>query len=452
MTNFDHLEGAMREWVHEAVARLSSGPEPDTTHDLRRWQRDSDGIFRERERLVRVWRHGGIPTLQQLPTWPSVQQALKEDDRLRPHLGQLVGTALGGSRRFDAETAGLLVLPLPDEVSNLEAAFARRYERLDRFLAAQEIEHVAVWPLPGLMSSEFPITLEQDVELDIMSDEELTAVLNTEVLRLVFPGLQLLPPKQDQQACLRHRYRLPKVIGDYDHQLAAEQGLALEERLNGIRDTLEQVLALLFANPVAIAGRVSLAAEWTLLSGGVSFQEVPLTRTQRFREMHLDEQASTELAQIWRELRQPDFLRKNKALALALRRLGYQAHRERVEDELVDILIAAEALYLSDVAYEELNFRLALRAAALCDPQTLGMTRRNVFDLMKSGYRVRSKIVHGGVPRAEDLTVKGAQVSLTDFVQATEEVIRQGLREALNRASAPKGKWPPDWDEMTLPK
>jgi hypothetical protein len=184
----------------------------------------------------------------------------------------------------------------------------------------------------------------------------------------------------------------------------------------------------------------------------VAFQQVPLTHAQRFRRIHLDEQASSEIVEIWRQLRQPGFLQKQKALALALRRLGYQAHRERVEDEMVDIMVAAEALYLSDLGPGELGFRLALRASALSDPEKLDMTRRNVFDLMKSAYDVRSKIVHGNTPRPRDLKVKGAPVPLADFVQATEEVVRQGLREGLNRAATPRVKWPPDWDGMTLPK
>lgn len=103
-----------------------------------------------------------------------------------------------------------------------------------------------------------------------------------------------------------------------------------------------------------------------------------------------------------------------------------------------------------DLGYTtELSFRLALRAAALCSPQKLSMTRRNVFDLMRSAYGVRSAIVHGETPRPKDLKVKGAQVPLVDFVQATEEVVRQGLRASLQRET--KGKWPPDWDGMTLP-
>jgi hypothetical protein len=446
VSNFSELEQAMRAWVREAAARLSEGSAPDISRGPRRWQRDSDGVLRVRERRVRVWRHAEVEAVRQLASWPAVEQVFQEDDRLRAQLDQLVGTVQGSSR-FDAELAAGIVLPLPDEVGDLEGAFERRYGELDRFLAANEIEYAVIWPLPGLTSSEFPILLEQNLEVGMMSDEELTAVLNTGVLRPTFPGVPLLPPEQDQQACLRYRYTLAKIIGEIDAAVSQEF-IELEARLNGIREMMEQVLALVFTDPVAMSGRASLHAEWAPLFGSVMYQEMPLTPVQRSRRMHLDQQASAELVEAWRQVRQPGLLQKQKALALALRRLGYQAHRQRVEDEMVDIMVAAEALYLADLGPDELGFRLALRASALSDPQKLDMTRRNVFDLMKSAYGVRSKIVHGDEPKSKELKVRGVQVSLVEFVQATEEVVRQGLREALNRTAG----WPPDWDGMTLPK
>jgi hypothetical protein len=128
----------------------------------------------------------------QSSSWRAVEQAFQKDDRLRPQLDQLVGTAQG-SRTFDAELAAQIVLPLPDEVGNLEDTFERRYGDLDGFLAANEIAYAVIWPLPGLTSGEFPILLEQNIEVGLMSDEELTAVLNTGVLRPSFPGVPLVP-------------------------------------------------------------------------------------------------------------------------------------------------------------------------------------------------------------------------------------------------------------------
>jgi len=37
--------------------------------------------------------------------------------------------------------------------------------------------------------------------------------------------------------------------------------------------------------------------------------------------------------------------------------MHYRTQRDRVDDELIDVMIAAEALYLSDVGSNELGFR-----------------------------------------------------------------------------------------------
>jgi hypothetical protein len=91
VANFPELEQAMRAWVREAAVRLSDGSEPDISPGLRRWQRDSDGILRQRERPVRVWRHAEAEAVRQLPSWRAVEQAFQKDDRLRAQLDQLGG-------------------------------------------------------------------------------------------------------------------------------------------------------------------------------------------------------------------------------------------------------------------------------------------------------------------------------------------------------------------------
>jgi hypothetical protein len=67
VATFPELEQTMRVWVGEAAARLSEGPEPDISPGLRRWQRDSDGSLRERERPVRVWRHAEVEAVRLVP-------------------------------------------------------------------------------------------------------------------------------------------------------------------------------------------------------------------------------------------------------------------------------------------------------------------------------------------------------------------------------------------------
>ena len=151
----------------------------------------------------------------------------------------------------------------------------------------------------------------------------------------------------------------------------------------------------------------------------------------------------------------PRLLQRHKGIALALRRLSYQAQREQPEDELLDTMIAAEALYLMELgdAAErgELRYRLALRTALWADSEQVGLTKREVLNLMKSAYDARSALAHGGTPRPEVMKVRGQRVSLPELAKAAKSVITAGCRTALDRAASGSG-WPPEWDGLALDK
>jgi hypothetical protein len=136
---------------------------------------------------------------------------------------------------------------------------------------------------------------------------------------------------------------------------------------------------------------------------------------------------------------------------LALRRLSYQAQRDRPENAFLDMMIAAEALYLSGLGKSsELRYRLALRAALLAQPQQVGFTQAEVLSLMKSAYDARSAIAHGGSPKTKELKVRGERVSLAELASAAKIVITSACRTALARAASSTESWPPDWDSLAL--
>jgi hypothetical protein len=149
----------------------------------------------------------------------------------------------------------------------------------------------------------------------------------------------------------------------------------------------------------------------------------------------MNEDQVAEIVLVWKAIRRPGLLQRQKGLALALRRLSYQAQREQPEDELLDTMIAAEALYLIGLGNAaergELRYRLALRAALWADPEQVGLTRREVFALMKSAYDARSAIAHGGTPKDGDMKVRGQKVSLQELAEAAKLVITIGCRTAL---------------------
>ena len=335
------------------------------------------------------------------------------------------------------------------------SAFEKHYEDLEAFLAADEIEYTVIWPLPGLTSSVLPLQLDLTLELDAMSDRELGFALDTEIVRPEFPRQRLFNPRPEHHTCVRYRYNLPKLLGETDANENLRAGQEIEDRLRDIESALKEALAVVLPDAIGIAGRFGIVSEpESPLSGGIAFQQATLAQGLRLRRAGMSASQAAELLEVWQFLRQPGLLQRYKGLALALRRLSYQARREQPEDELLDTMIAAEALYLTDVGNEaergELRYRLALRAAIWADPGQVGYTKREVLGIMKSAYDARSAIAHGGTPGPEVMKVRGQRVSLQELAKAAKSVIAAGCRAALAKAASHDGGWPPDWDGLAL--
>jgi len=175
---------------------------------------------------------------------------------------------------------------------------------------------------------------------------------------------------------------------------------------------------------------------------------------KRWRRLEVDDQHVSELQGVWKHVSQRGLIARNKGLALALRRLSYQAQRERPDDELLDIMIAAEALYLTELGNEpyrgELSYRLSLRAAIWAHASQHNLTKREVLKLMQSAYAARSAIAHGGSPAPNIMKIRGERVELPVLVEATRTVVTEACRKALAAAAASDIGWPPDWDAFIL--
>ena len=136
----------------------------------------------------------------------------------------------------------------------------------------------------------------------------------------------------------------------------------------------------------------------------------------------------------------------------AIRRFGYAHERYRSEDKIIDLLIAAEALLLSDGSYTgEVRYRLAHRAALFL--AEADETRRIIFKRMGVAYDLRSKVAHGGsyskkLPEKSD----GSIPTLDEFVWQIQEYIRLAILKALNLTFQPNALFElVNWDEFLFP-
>jgi hypothetical protein len=125
----------------------------------------------------------------------------------------------------------------------------------------------------------------------------------------------------------------------------------------------------------------------------------------------------------------------------ALRWFGHSRERYREEDRAIDLMTAAEALFLGDAdTNTELKHRLSLRAAYYVS-SSIG-ERLDVFRHIKTAYDVRSALVHGSSTRVKKHL---KDKPLVAFSNHTEAIICSAIIiHALERGM------PTDWDRVLL--
>lgn len=133
---------------------------------------------------------------------------------------------------------------------------------------------------------------------------------------------------------------------------------------------------------------------------------------------------------LWTKYREIDFSRDG-ALNIAIKRFNDSFTRRDVEDRIIDLMIAFEALFLKEDEKMELTFKLALRTAIFL--KNKDVEGDNLFNFMKVAYNTRSNIIHG-VKTKDKIKVKKSinvgeydEFTLHEFLNKLEDVFRKSL-------------------------
>jgi hypothetical protein len=138
---------------------------------------------------------------------------------------------------------------------------------------------------------------------------------------------------------------------------------------------------------------------------------------------------------------------KHKNLPSALRRFMQAGDRGPAEDKLIDLMIAAETLFLPGEEQDDPAYKLALRSAFfLAD---LGRPPAQTFAQMKRAHTASRASVHGGQLGTIELG-DGRQVGLWEFVDETSELVREALAKAVRVAADNGGDSLLDFDSPIL--
>jgi hypothetical protein len=448
-------ERVLHDFVRDAVMRLSEGltGSAPTFEDDIRFGRGADGHFRERKK--RIWTLFPMLSdewLRSLPDYERCAECLKSDVVVGPHLDRLVGTSATASRLEARNILMSLIYAMLDDEGCLTFScekFQSKWRELAGFFGADRIAYKTVAPLPHLIAPAFPLRLNDELVLDRLTDDEVTRCHQVGVIRPTSLRSELI--LAEIAVGIRRTKFLPKLLRQGD-----EPGESPEAGSEGsfgkrplFRDdlTIDDVLSalrLFKRTQIRAAG----LAKWTdspWLAGGTEYRV--LGQWPYGGKFELTEDDVPHFLELWH------LLEAGAArLSFSIHRFNLAFDRGLLADRIVDLVVAAEALFLGDLdeGYRgELRFRLALRAAKFI--QHASYSEQEVFRVMRRAYDARSAIVHGGSPK--DTRLPDNQVAdLATFIDAIEDLVRLGLRKALSmKEDGSKIRQPEYWDSLLFP-
>ena len=145
---------------------------------------------------------------------------------------------------------------------------------------------------------------------------------------------------------------------------------------------------------------------------------------------------------LYHQLVDPD-LKLTKKLQIPIDRWIKSKTYQSPEDQIIDLVIALESLYLSGIdSKTELRFRFSLHAA-----WHLGKNKAHRKELMKEFkaiYDWRSRVVHTGKLPNKTKKTPFTRQEITEFIKKAQDLCRDSILKILN-----EGKFP-DWDSLIL--
>ncbi|MCH7837643.1 MAG: hypothetical protein IIC26_03955, partial [Chloroflexi bacterium] len=283
-----------------------------------------------------------------VPTSPireRMSEAVRNDPDFGPILGWMIGDSMGTSS-FDESTLmahaqDALVIERTPEMN--EQAVRDAIAGLREYVKATErLSHVLI-PLPGIKSKLLPVEIEEGIQIDNFSDDEINACAGTGILQPLFPAMTILT--EDECVGIRITFTSPAVRvapGSQRDTVASEEAVVAphefgERSVLRFHDLAEDVLFVMRL----------VRPEWITSRGAVHLRESPLGAsrswiTRRTRQIIrtiyvIDEATASDSGDVWRALRSTPQARSLPRICL--RRFNDAIDQGSFEDAIVDHVI-----------------------------------------------------------------------------------------------------------------
>lgn len=373
--------------------------------------------------------------LSELPEYEACLRELNRDPKINSQLEANVGSYSRGTRTPAATSMMRYILSMgrrDDQYTFNPARFDQEYWYFEEAFYSNSLQYVAVAPLQGLLMEDSVVTLSDRLEIRRLMKEEM--------------GQYRTPQSSwnDEWCAVRVKYEVPKIIGPKkeDRYEEIQRERAIEEEANDRIEDVVNALRLYGKITVYHSGIIHQPPKWFFIHS----HSIP-NRVLGENMLHYpfgSERDVQVFPQFWNKLENP---KVKKELGTAVRRFSYSCVRHQNEDKIIDLMIAAESLFLRGSREGEKRFRLAFRAGRFlgADPAK----QKEVYDRMRKAYDLRSLLVHGGsAPSLRRL--RGEVTENDNLIGEVGDDVQRAILKAIDVLSGPHAATLDDmyWDKM----
>ncbi len=394
----------------------------------------ADQVDHQKDLTIGLTSSNIIEGAHELPEYHLCIDTLKGDSVISSHFEKRIGIAGFG---YTLVTPNALLDALVKLISEVkepvfdEHLFDQIYTEFEDTFYCQTVECEAIAPVQGWWlsgtlqqrSGNTPlIKLSDNLRIGQLSVEEEKAVHLMELVRRY--GFRWT----DRLYAIRATYQRAKLVLRIDEEIALDVERVADEEFVQINDRIEEVLETVrvFRKGSIRQGGIYHRVNSWLLSGIMRNVRKPLADpVANLSPMYLleTEQDLAELEGFWKSVQRAK-AKGHRFLNVAMRRFAESNERHHVEDRIIDLMIAAEALSQSSSSTAKGGVIAEYVATHVVETD-----KSKVRGIMQDTYRLRNSIVHDG-DASGWLKRPGKQPGDVMVVVSTAE---QYLREALKK-------------------
>jgi hypothetical protein len=352
--------------------------------------------------------------IEELPEFRACMEIMRSDPVISKHVNRLVGTQDARELRTTWDYLQYFLLKqlsqLPERLEFNPEIFDNMYFDLEQFFYSENIKLQAFAPLHNFNSDVHEIELGDGLRIRKITTSELEELLTEMKRSYMIPPLEVLHLKYATELI----YEEKKMFGDLSVNKVQIQVVNVNERFNKVITALRLFksgstgLNIIKTKPLLdmpiMVCRTRSRLEYKRFSGP---------------QYLLSGKEVNEFRDFWSRFEKID-LEHYSSLNIAVERFNYAYERNRLEDKLIDYMIAFEALFSKKGETGEFRHKLSTRVSRLLKQNY--EERKEIAKIMKEIYDKRSTIIHG---ERDNLTL--------EFINLVEDLLRASIKSFLEK-------------------